>query len=354
MDSQKKIIFITPGLGKGGAETQLVRVAKFLKTKNFNVLIISLNHINDFKTEDLQVITFKSGKKHLVQNIRSLYKVIADFKPEVVVAFMFSAIICARILKLTFKYYLISCVRNSEISNRWKLLFKATKNLDDVVTYNALHSKTNLEQMGIVKPGGIVIPNVVRVPLTVTHTKNNIFTWLCVAHFRNSKDYETLFKAIYLIKDNKFIVNIIGNVHGQTWPFETVKNLGIEDHVNILGFLSEPEPYFHSADAFVLSSKWEGSPNAMLEAMASERLVVGSDIGGIRELISESDCGILFKQGDEHQLAAAMVKVMNIAEDELKLAGDNGRKYIINNFSEQVILHKWEDIILKRFNPVKN
>jgi glycosyltransferase involved in cell wall biosynthesis len=207
--------------------------------------------------------------------------------------------------------------------------------------------------MRIVKPGGIVIPNVVQVPLTVTHTKNNIFTWLCVAHFRNSKDYETLFKAIHLIKDKKFIVNIIGKLHGQTWPFETVKNLGIEEHINILGFLNEPEPYFNSADAFVLSSKWEGSPNAMLEAMASERLVVGSAIGGIRELITEADCGILFKQGDEQELAAAMAKVMNMAENELKLAGDNGRKYIIDNFSEQVVLHKWEDIILKGFKPAK-
>ena len=81
---------------------------------------------------------------------------------------------------------------------------------------------------------------------------------------------------------------------------------GGAEGVSWLGMRGDVAGLMDGADGFVLSSRWEGMPLAVAEAMAMEKPVVATDVGGVRELVGE--CGVLV--GDVGGLAEAMVEVM--------------------------------------------
>lgn len=349
----QRILFITPGLTRGGAETQLVKVARYLKTQDKDVMIIALKPLNDFKhvdfdREGINLLFFKNWNKHFLGNTVKLFKAVRQYRPDVVVAFMFIAILFARIMKLRYRFQLISSIRNSVISNKWKHAFKLTAALDDVIVYNSNASKVNFESMALAKKNGIIINNAVSMPpvneVRCNDRTSKPFIWVTMAHFRPSKDYKTLFQAIARLKDLNFRVDCLGHIHDQ-WPYEMIRDLGIETKVRILGFQSNPGDYLKEADAFVLSSFWEGSPNAMLEAMSYCKPIVASAVDGIEEFLTAADCGFLVNRADVDDLSATMAHMMQLSKDRRLKLGEKGRHYVEVNFSEQQVLEKWLNVV---------
>ncbi len=350
-----KILLMTSAMTKGGAETQLLKLALFLKSRNYDILIISLKPINefniDFEKEGINIVFLKNWNYFTVRNIRFLFNKVKDFKPDVVVAFMFISIIFARILKKYFRYKLISSIRIAEIPNKWYIPFKITADLDDLIVYNANASKRNFESKGIVKQKGVVINNSISIPYLEKPVEKLFlkekFAWICIAHFRWNKDYTTLFKAIRILKGRNFKVDVIGEYNSENSPMEVIKELGIEDHVNILGFKQNTEDYLKEADAFVLSSFFEGMPNALLEAMAYAKPVIVTNIACNREVVEFAECGYLSKKENEHDLAEKMLQMMKQEPQVLKKLGEKGRAYVDENFSPNDVMNNWLQIITR-------
>lgn len=347
----RRLLFITPGLGKGGAETQLIKIAKHGKTGQNEVMIIALKPINNF-SEDLnklgiKVVYLKAWGRNFFSNLYLLNKYIKSFNPDVVIAFMFIAIIIARLLKLRFGFKLISSVRNSAISRKWASFFRATSKLDDLVVFNAFASQYNFEHTGLTTSPSMVINNAITIPEIKSDYINDeeLFIWISIAHFRPSKDYETLFEALSLIKGQNFRIDILGNLNNLKWPEKRIDELHIQGKVRLLGFQPNPHLYLQNSDALVLSSFNEGMPNAILEAMSYSKPIVASDIDGVSELLLDSKCGFLFEQGNPHDLADKMVQIMKMSEAQRRSLGSMGRNLIENRFSEQVVLKKWQDVI---------
>lgn len=340
-------------MSKGGAETQLIKLALFLKSLGYEILIISLKPINefdiDYEKEGIPVIFLQNWYGNTIQNLSTIYSEIKNAKPKLVIAFMFVAIICARIYKLLFRYNLISSVRIGVLPRKWYLPYLLTYGLDDVLVYNSHASKLNFEKKLFSDKNGLVINNAIRIPKLndcfTVKTEKEPFVWICLAHFRWNKDYNTLFKAIQLIKDYNFRVDIIGEYNDKNNPSEFIKNLNIGSKVNILGFKQDVSPYLKSADAFVLSSFSEGMPNALLEAMAYNKPVVVSNIECNIEIVNKSNCGFLFNSSDEKDLASKMQKMMDLSHSQRLYFGMSGRSYIHSCFSEKTILNNWLDII---------
>lgn len=342
---------MTPSMSKGGAETQLLKVALFLRDNDHKVLIISLKPIDEFngalEKSGIDLVFLKKWSKHPLMNLKMLWRTIKIFRPDVVIAFMFVAIIFARLLKLGLKFRLISTIRISVIPKKWYLLFRVTSGLDDVVVYNSVASKSNFESQSFGLKSGLVINNGISIPVSANEIKEkeSLFTWICVAHFRWNKDYQTLFKAIALIKERKFRVDIIGELNGELWPYQAIKEMGIDKHVCILGFKPNSSHYLKRSDAFVLSSFSEGMPNAILEAMAHGKPVVVTDIDGNRELVQQACCGFLCEQQNEYSMATNMLKIMDMSVAERQGLGDKGKTHIEKRFGEEKIMNEWMQLI---------
>lgn len=358
----RKVLFLTSSLSKGGAETQLLKLALYLKSLHFEICIISLKSINEFdinyEKEGIPVLFIQEWNKKPLKNLQIIYSKIRDFKPDVVIAFMFIAIIFARLFKFIFKYKLISSVRIGVLPLKWYLPFVLSYGLDDVLVYNSNASKVNFEKKLFADKKGIVINNGIAIPkLEDFQFKNNDpdpFIWVCLAHFRWNKDYNTLFKAVKLLKSYNFRLDIIGEYTDKNSPLDYIKSLEIDSHVNVLGFKQNVSPYLNSANAFVLSSFSEGMPNALLEAMAYSKPVVVSDIQCNVEIINKANCGFLFKCSDEHDLAKKMVAMMHLAPTERNKLGMRGRAYIQENFSETRVMNDWLNLIDQHSNTKKS
>lgn len=85
--------------------------------------------------------------------------------------------------------------------------------------------------------------------------------------------------------------------------------LGLDGNVRFLGVRSDPRPVYGALDIFVLPSLEEGSPNALLEAMACGRAVVATRVGGVPEIIEHERSGLLVEPGSPPALAEAITRL---------------------------------------------
>ncbi|MDE3195007.1 MAG: glycosyltransferase [Acidobacteriota bacterium] len=86
--------------------------------------------------------------------------------------------------------------------------------------------------------------------------------------------------------------------------------LGIADHVTLAGQQPTAEPFYRISDLAVLSSLSEGSPNALLEAMAAGVPVVATAVGGIPEIVSDGESALLVKASDSDAMHRAIDRVL--------------------------------------------
>ena len=95
-----------------------------------------------------------------------------------------------------------------------------------------------------------------------------------------------------------------------------------------------------AADGYVLSSAWEGMPLALAEAMAMEKVVVATDVGGVRELAG--DAGWIVPSKDSSALAKGMIQAMGMNDFERKAMGKQARERVISQFSMAVKAAEWQ------------
>jgi glycosyltransferase involved in cell wall biosynthesis len=113
---------------------------------------------------------------------------------------------------------------------------------------------------------------------------------------------------------------------------ELAEQLGIERDVFFIGRCQDVGRLLASSDIGVLSSKAEGFANAILEYMAAGLPVVATDVGGVREAISDGETGYIVSSGDDKKMAEVIVKLLNNPE-RARAMGQLGRSIVAEKFS---------------------
>lgn len=126
------------------------------------------------------------------------------------------------------------------------------------------------------------------------------------------KDFSTLVKAFAMLnKEVPCRLVILGEGRERAKLESLAHELSVFEHLSMLGFVANPYPFLAQADLFVLSSAWEGSPNALTEALALGVPVVSTDCpSGPREILKEGKVCPLVPVGDEKSLYSAMKKTL--------------------------------------------
>jgi glycosyltransferase involved in cell wall biosynthesis len=102
--------------------------------------------------------------------------------------------------------------------------------------------------------------------------------------------------------------------------------------LELRGSISEMAPLYREADIFVMTSEYEGTPNVLLEAMASGLPVVADNVGGVPELVRHGQDGFLVEPNDDEGLGAALTRL--IRDSQLRFAmGRNARAHVEANYS---------------------
>jgi glycosyltransferase involved in cell wall biosynthesis len=115
---------------------------------------------------------------------------------------------------------------------------------------------------------------------------------------------------------------------------------GLGDSVRWLGLRRDLPALLDAADGFVLASAWEGMPLALGEAMAMEKPVVATDIGGTRELVG--DAGAIVPSRAPDALAAAMLDMMQRTPEYRHTLGLAERRRICLKFNMETKADEWE------------
>lgn len=126
-----------------------------------------------------------------------------------------------------------------------------------------------------------------------------------------------------------------------------VKQLGIEKHVRITGWISSEQVRAEivASRALVLASFAEGLPVVIMEAMALGRPVLSTYVAGIPELVLPGECGWLFPAGDVGEIAAAMEACLLASPEELGHKGDVARERVLARHDIDVEAAKLESLL---------
>ena len=164
---------------------------------------------------------------------------------------------------------------------------------------------------------------------------------LAAGGLRRAKDHRTLLRAFALVTGERTVrLVIIGDGAERDRLSELACELGIASDVELPGFQRNPFAWMARARAFVMSSIFEGAPNALVQAMACGTTVVSTDCpGGTREILGDGAWGALTPVGDHRALAAAISEAL---DNPLAPSALIGRA---NDFSAESSISAYEDVI---------
>jgi glycosyltransferase involved in cell wall biosynthesis len=157
----------------------------------------------------------------------------------------------------------------------------------------------------------VVIPNAVDVrgALRASRQRSRPLL-LAVGRLRPPKDFDTLLRALALLPSDAFEAAIVGDGPQREELAALLAQLGLEDRVRLEGERRDVPALLAEADAFVLSSRSEGLPVSVLEAMAAGLPVVATAVGGVGEAVVDGETGLLVRPADPEALAAALASIV--------------------------------------------
>ena len=182
---------------------------------------------------------------------------------------------------------------------------------------------------------------------------NSNFCVLAVGRLHAIKNHEFLIRACIELKNAGLLFRcIIAGEGEERKRLQTlIQQLGLRDHVELPGHVARerlPQLYLQ-ADVVVLTSNSEGIPQALMEAMAMERVVLAPAITGIPELITDASTGFLYQQ---HSMAEFLQKLVSIAATKPSLdhLRHNARRHIDSHFNRQRNLNTWANDFIQQLD----
>ena len=127
-----------------------------------------------------------------------------------------------------------------------------------------------------------------------------------IARFEPPKDHATLLRALAELRSQPWALDLIGDGPLEAKTRSLAGELGLGGRVRFLGYQADPARILARAQVFVLSSRSEGFPRSVLEAMRAGLPVVASDVGGVGEAVANEVNGLLVPSGDPKVLSAAL------------------------------------------------
>jgi glycosyltransferase involved in cell wall biosynthesis len=181
--------------------------------------------------------------------------------------------------------------------------------------------------------------------------RSHVFHWLAVGRLSPVKDYPTLLRAFAMVLRQSVghreaipQLTIAGEGPDEDALRRLAQDLRIAQHIRFAGFQFDVQPLLAAADAFVLSSLWEGLPIGVLEAQAAGLPVVATNGPGTGHALIDGQTGFLVTVGDVSLLAQTMMRVMVMPCCQRRHMGRLGQTFIADRYSIDMILNQWENL----------
>ena len=184
-------------------------------------------------------------------------------------------------------------------------------------------------------------------PLTDIAEGNQKFKIITVANLVAVKGIEVLIRAIYELQNTSIVLEVLGDTRD---PYALVlealvAELKMESQITFLGKHTDVRPFLQQADLYVIPSKKEGMPMALVEAMSMGLPVLGSDISGINYVLQNFP-EYLFEEGNATLLSKKIDFIYKKSFAERREIGQAMREHCVSTFSIQKFIKSHEELYI--------
>lgn len=336
-NKKNKIIFYNPSFETGGVEKNIFSfIEHCLKFSRYKAILLTID--KPYKIEK-GIFYTKYPKKIFYLKSRII---------KYIIAFYYLLKICIKdnFLIISFQNNILAIIAavitNNKIIVRLntspekyikspikKIFFKFFYKLSNLIIVNDEDFKNSVDKYFNIKAS--IVHNSVnlkkiekksRFKTNFNFFKKKSLNIISVGRLTDQKDHITLLKAINVSNKKSHIkLVIIGSGYKKDFLQNFIWKNKLHKTVKLLGYKENPYKYIKLSDILILSSKFEGSPNILLEAAVLKKLIISSDCKtGPRKLLSSNKGGYLFKVGDYYELSKII--------DKLKLNNREAQKKI--------------------------
>jgi glycosyltransferase involved in cell wall biosynthesis len=363
-----RVTLVISSLGSGGAERVLSSMAGYWAERNWSVTVLTLDGGQEppFYALHREVVHRPlgiSGASHgpfhgIVNNlkrIRTLRKAIQKSRPDVVIAFMDAVNVLTLAAAARTKLPVIISERTDPAFNQmggaWRLLRRLTYPLASCLVVQSVAAREFFPPR--MRGRTRVIPNPVNsLPARITpRTDQHLKHVVAMGRLHQQKGFDLLLMAFARLTPffPEWSLNVWGE--GDERPaLERLRDrLGLGTSVHFPGRTTDPFGKLRESDLFVLSSRIEGFPNALCEAMACGLPVISFDCpSGPNSIIRNEIDGLLVPAGDVDALTAAMRRLMSSEADRHRLSCR--AQEISERFRLEDVMAMWESVIARVCN----
>lgn len=353
-DKKIKIIFLINELGKGGSERQLYLLLKHMDLDAADPLVIVFNpsaltdYGDNIRALGIQVIPLPSSKNSPLKRLLWLIRFLREEKPDVVHSWSAPDNPYAGTAGLFAGVPLrLGSFRDSLANRGFQSLPKLFQHLAihtcPILVVNTQSILEELLVCGFSANNLFLVKNCVEIPSDSVDVdlpdsfSGEVQLVGTVCNIRRKKNIHIFIEGFSLL--TSYYHNLRGVIVGQPIPDEfdyyqsiqrLIKEKGLTEKIFLLGFRDDAPLLVSRFEVFCLLSDFEGTPNAVLEAMAAARPVIASNTSGIPDLVQDGVTGYLIPPGDATAFASALEKMLNNPHREEM--GAAGRKRVESNY----------------------
>ena len=351
---KKSILFILPDLNAGGAERIVTTIANHLPREKFSPSILLLRKEGlylDFLQNDVEIIDIKTPR--IRHALKPILKQIRKRKPDIVFSGYgevnaYLSLFIKLFPKTKFIARETNVVSQHVTRREIRFFYKFYNNYNKIICQSDDMMNDLVENFKIKKDKLIKINNPVDFSFIEEKLENatkpesyregykNI---VAIGNLSSRKGFDNLLKVFEKLKKHNVFLHILGDGRDKELLHQMKDNLELEN-VIFHGVQKNPYPFLKFADLFVLSSRYEGFPNVLLEAGACGTYALANNCkGGIHEIIQPKINGEISDIENHEVFAAKIVEILEQNHDSEAI-----KNSIQSRFSKEMILEKYFEV----------
>lgn len=358
-----KIILAVPLLTGGGAERVVSVWANELVELDYDVTILLFTRSqNEYEINPkIKVLSLESNlldykSNSILKNILSIRKILRESKAEFIVSFLPAMQVLVMLACIGLKTKRIETIRVNPWENGLKSKINVFMwNLSFYTSYKIIIQSDRQKEYfkKIIWDKCYKIVN----PISDTYidvyretTREKVTNFISVGRIDKQKNYEMLIKAFSSIckKYPNIKLDIFGDgTEGYTKEiYKLILSLKAENNIFLRGRTKNIVNEYMKNDVYIMTSNFEGLPNALIEAMACKLICISTDcLTGPSDLIDDNENGFLVSVGNIEQLEQVIEKILGMDLPQLEKISNNARNKVLNCCCKKNSIEKIIDIL---------